>query len=139
MQLTFEAIVEDQPGPNWKRVFDRHWHAYSRWFLRRGIRERPTYLEGLKAMREHMPELLPVYEKVCEVAGGGDLEARFLSMWCPPAYVGGCSQAIVRGGPGPMLIRNYDYAPETARRHLAGIALLGQARRGDGRLPVGRA
>ena len=33
-------------------------------------------------------------------------------MWCPPAYVGGCSQAIVRGEPGPMLIRNYDYAPK---------------------------
>ncbi|NKL67608.1 hypothetical protein GFL96_38520, partial [Rhizobium leguminosarum bv. viciae] len=34
----------------------------------------------------------------------------FLSMWCPPFYVGGCSQAIVTGAE-PSLIRNYDYSP----------------------------
>jgi predicted choloylglycine hydrolase len=31
-------------------------------------------------------------------------------MWCPPIYVGGCSQAIV-GNTHPVLIRNYDYSP----------------------------
>ncbi|MGE0240092.1 MAG: C45 family autoproteolytic acyltransferase/hydrolase, partial [Parvibaculaceae bacterium] len=48
---------------------------------------------------------------VAEAAGGGDLEARFLSTWCPPMYVGGCSQAI-SAGPEPVLIRNYDYSPK---------------------------
>lgn len=110
MDILFEAIDEDRPGEKWRRVFDRHWHAYSRWFLHEGIRQRPTYLDCLKAVREHMPEMLPLYEEICEAAGGGDLEARFLSMWCPPAYVGGCSQAIV-GGQGGALIRNYDYSP----------------------------
>lgn len=110
MDILFEAIDEDRPGEKWRRVFDRHWHAYSRWFLHEGIRQRPTYLDCLKAVREHMPEMLPLYEEICEAAGGGDLEARFLSMWCPPAYVGGCSQAIV-GGEGGVLIRNYDYSP----------------------------
>jgi predicted choloylglycine hydrolase len=111
MDILFEAIDEDQPGEKWRRVFDRHWHAYSRWFLREGVRKRPTYLDCLKAMREHMPEMLPLYEDICAVAGGGDLEARFLSMWCPPAYVGGCSQVVVGGPPG-ALIRNYDYSPK---------------------------
>jgi predicted choloylglycine hydrolase len=111
MEILFEAIDEDRPGEKWRRVFDRHWHAYSRWFLREGVRQRPTYLDCLKAVREHMPELLPLYEEICEAAGGGDLEARFLSMWCPPAYVGGCSQAIVDGPPA-TLIRNYDYSPK---------------------------
>jgi predicted choloylglycine hydrolase len=111
MEILFEAIDEDRPGDKWRRVFDRHWHAYSRWFLREGVRERATYLDCLKAVREHMPELLPLYQEVCEAAGGGDLEARFLSMWCPPAYVGGCSQAIVDGPPA-ALIRNYDYSPK---------------------------
>ena len=111
MEILFEAIDEDRPGEKWRRVFDRHWHAYSRWFLHEGIRQRPTYLDCLKAVREHMPEMLPLYEEICEAAGGGDLEARFLSMWCPPAYVGGCSQAIV-GGKGGALIRNYDYSPK---------------------------
>lgn len=111
MDILFEAIDEDRPGEKWRRVFDRHWHAYSRWFVREGIRERATYLDCLKAVREHMPEMLPLYEEICEAAGGGDLEARFLSMWCPPAYVGGCSQAIVKGPPA-AIIRNYDYSPK---------------------------
>jgi predicted choloylglycine hydrolase len=92
-------------------MFDRHWHAYSRWFLRSGVSGRPTYLDCLKAVRKHMPELLPTYREICEASGGGDLEARFLSMWCPPAYVGGCAQVIVEG-PSPVLIRNYDYSPK---------------------------
>jgi hypothetical protein len=111
MDIVFEAIAEDRPGPKWRSVYDRHWHAYSRWFLRDGIRSRPTYLASLKSLKAHMPELLPAYEAIVEMAGGGDLEARFLSMWCPPTYVGGCSQAIV-AGPIPVLIRNYDYSPK---------------------------
>lgn len=111
MEITFEAIDEDQPGPKWRRLYDRHWHSYSRWFLGEGIRKRSTYLACLRALRKHMPELLPVYEQLCALAGGGDLEARFLSMWCPPAYIGGCSQVIVPGAE-PCLIRNYDYGPK---------------------------
>ena len=77
MDIVFEAIAEDRPGPKWRSVYDRHWHAYSRWFLRDGIRSRPTYLASLKSLKAHMPELLPAYEAIVEMAGGGDLEARF--------------------------------------------------------------
>jgi predicted choloylglycine hydrolase len=111
MELAFEAIAEDRPGPKWRALFDRHWHAYSRWFLREGVRARPTYMASLRAIRQHMPELLPAYEAISEAAGGGDLEARFLAMWCPPLYVGGCSQLILTGDE-PALIRNYDYSPK---------------------------
>ena len=111
MEMAFTAIDEDQPGPKWRAAYDRHWHAYSRWFLRDGIRARPTYLASLRAIKQHMPELLPAYERITTAAGGGDLEARFLSMWCPPMYVGGCSQAILLGKE-QCLIRNYDYSPK---------------------------
>ncbi len=111
MEVTFEAIDEDRPGAKWRRVYDRYWHGYSRWFLSEGVRKRSTYLASLRALRQHMPELLPVFDEICKTSGGGDLEARFLSMWCPPAYVGGCSQVIV-GGAEPTLIRNYDYGPK---------------------------
>jgi predicted choloylglycine hydrolase len=111
MNIVFEAIAEDRPGPKWRAIYDRHWHAYSRWFMRDGLKARPTYLASLRAIRQHMPELVPAYEAVSEAAGGGDLEARFLSMWCPPMYVGGCSQAIMLGGE-PAIIRNYDYSPK---------------------------
>jgi predicted choloylglycine hydrolase len=111
MNIVFEAIAEDRPGPKWRAIYDRHWHAYSRWFMRDGLKARPTYLASLRAIRQHMPELVPAYEAVSEAAGGGDLEARFLSMWCPPMYVGGCSQAIMLGSE-PAIIRNYDYSPK---------------------------
>lgn len=111
MRFLFVAISEPLPGIKWRRVFDRHWHAYSRWFLRGGIQERASYLDGFRAIKKYMPELAKPYEQICEAAGDGDLEARFLSMWCPPAYVGGCSQ-VVRSGKNPILARNYDYSPE---------------------------
>src|SRR5215472_14295100 len=110
MQITFRAVAEDIPASKWRAVFDHHWHAYSRWFLREGNRARPTYLASSRALKAHMPELVPAFEQVCEAAGGGDLEARFLSMWCPPVYVGGCSQVIVNRSPA-CIIRNYDFSP----------------------------
>ncbi len=58
-----------------------------------------------------MPELLPTYETLIDLAGGGDLAARFLSFYNPPPYLSGCSQAIWPGRE-PLLVRNYDYAPQ---------------------------
>ena len=45
-----------------------------------------------------------------DTAGGGDVAARFLSLYCPPQYLTGCSQAAWQGGE-PLLVRNYDYDP----------------------------
>ena len=56
----------------------------------------------------HMPELVPVHERLVELAGGGDVEARLLSLYNPPAFITGCSQAAWPGDE-PALIRNYDY------------------------------
>ena len=41
MELTFEAIAEDSPGPKWRALFDRFWPAYERWFLSDGDHARP--------------------------------------------------------------------------------------------------
>ena len=76
MQLAFRAVSEDQPGPKWAGLFAEYWPGYRRWWSREGIEARPTYRDGLRAMREHMPEMVPLYESLCEQAGGGDLEAR---------------------------------------------------------------
>lgn len=111
MDLTFQAVAEPDPGAKWQALFAENWVAYSRWFLSEGIEARQTYLAGLRALKAHMPELVPTYEQLCELAGGGDLEARFLSFYCPPPYLSGCSQAVWPG-PEPMIVRNYDYAPE---------------------------
>jgi predicted choloylglycine hydrolase len=109
--LSFEAIEEFEPGPRWAALFERHWPRYKAWFLHEGEAARTSYAASLRALREHMPELVPTYEKICALAGGGDLEARFLGMWAPPSYLAGCSQAVWQVG-DPILARNYDYAPE---------------------------
>lgn len=110
MQLEFRACSDVGPGPVWTTHFQRLWPAYRRWWAREGLENRPTYLECRGALRKHMPELMPLYEALVDLAGGGDSEARFLSFWRPPPYLAGCSQAIWPG-PEPLLARNYDYSP----------------------------
>ena len=110
MELLFRAVAEDEPGDKWQALFKEQWPAYRQWFLSEGIEERPTYLEGRRKLERHMPELVPTYERLCELAGGLDLEARFLNLYRPPAYLTGCSQ-VVWPGEEPMLVRNYDYSP----------------------------
>jgi predicted choloylglycine hydrolase len=109
--LTFEALHETEPGPAWQAHFQARWEGYRHWFLREGEACRATYAEGRRMLRNHMPELLGTYDALVDLAGGGDLAARMLSMWRPPAYLSGCSQGVWTAGE-PMLVRNYDYAPQ---------------------------
>ena len=114
IQVDFHTLIEDGPGSLWQAQFERLWPGYRSWFLRSGVVDRPSYLECRRALREHMPELVPVWEQLVELAGGGDVEARFLSLWCPPPYIAGCSQAVwidKAGDREPVLLRNYDFAP----------------------------
>lgn len=110
MFVQLKLIHEPRPGERWQRFWDRVWPLYRQFFLSEGIDARAGYTTSRNMLERHMPELMPSYERLCELSGGGDLEARFLSMWNPPPYMAGCSQAAwVRGN--PTLIRNYDYDP----------------------------
>lgn len=108
--LTFQALAEASPGPRWQALFERHWPGYMAWFLSEGEAARPTWLTAREQFARYMPELVGTYEQLCALAGGGDLEARFLSLYRPPPYLAGCSQAVWPGEE-PLLVRNYDYAP----------------------------
>ena len=110
MELVFEAVKEEAPGARWQALFRARWPAYKAWYLAEGIAARPTYLKCRTALRRHLPELMPIYERLCALAGGSDLSARFLSLYRPPPYISGCSQAVWRRGE-PVLVRNYDYDP----------------------------
>ena len=114
-RIRFQAIAEAQPGDQWKALFGQFWPSYRSWFLRQGAVARAGFLECRRALRQHMPELVPTWEQLVHLAGGGDVEARFLSLWCPPPYITGCSQAVWLPGEGgggePLLLRNYDFAP----------------------------
>ncbi len=109
--FTFRAMEEFDVGPKWQGVFDLAWPEYRRWFLQEGEEARPSYATSVRMLRAHMPELMPVYEGLVDLAGGGDLAARMLSIYKPPPYLAGCSQGVWTGEGGPVLVRNYDYAP----------------------------
>ena len=110
MSLEFESLEEAEPGPKWRQRFESTWPDYRRWFLREGEAKRPTYRASLRALKRHMPEILPSYERMVELAGGGDFAARFLTQFCPPPFFAACSQAVFVSTE-PVLIRNYDYSP----------------------------
>lgn len=109
MQLDFHAIADGADGAGWTTLFHRLWPAYQRWYLKDGVTARATYADCRSALRTHMPEFVPVWERLVESVGGGDLAARFLSLWEPPAYLSACSQAVWPGA-APLLVRNYDYS-----------------------------
>lgn len=104
------SIREDAPDGKWQKLFERHWPQYQTWFLSEGQQARAGYVTSSKKLRSCMPELAPTYERLVDLAGGGDLAARFLSFYRPPPYLLGCSQAVWSGAQ-PTLVRNYDYSP----------------------------
>ena len=108
MELTFRAVAEDWPGARWRERFQASWPAYRDWYLRDGDAARPSFAEARDRLHAHMPELVPVWTRLVELAGGGDLAARMLSLYGTPPLVTGCSQAAL---PGPVLARNYDFHP----------------------------
>lgn len=110
LHFPFYAFAEDAPGPIWKYHFDRFWPEYNRWFLRYGEHDRPTYFESMQALERYMPEMVPIWEAMVELAGGGDYAARFLAQYNPPPLFRGCSQAIYRADE-PVMVRSYDYSP----------------------------
>ena len=108
MRKRFVFVREDRPGDAWLARFAAGREEAERWYKGAGRRAPPTAVECRAALRQHMPELLPHYDRVCSLVGDDDLAHRILSHYRPPPIIGGCSQAIWLGDGGPALIRNYD-------------------------------
>jgi len=111
VQRTFRVLREESPGDQWLAHFRTSWPDYERWFLLEGERARPTYRECIRMLRWYMPEIVPLYEELVELAGGSDRVARMMSLYRPTPYLAGCSQ-VVWTQDEPVLIRNYDYRPD---------------------------
>ena len=106
MELTFTAVDERQLGPKWQAgVRARPGRAGAPGISRKGGERRLGDAE--RQLRRHMPELVPVWRRQVELAGGDEVAARFLTFWNPPAYLVHCSQAVLRRpgrpDPGPQL------------------------------------
>jgi predicted choloylglycine hydrolase len=104
---SLDLSEDDAP---WQELFEKTWPSYERWFTKEGLKARPGYLSSLMAFEATFPELIGLYARLCSMAGDSDLAARFLSMYCPPPYMSGCSQ-VAWTKDTPALIRNYDYSP----------------------------
>jgi predicted choloylglycine hydrolase len=125
VSLTFDAVCEPQPGLRWQRRFGELWPGYRAWFLRDGDAARPSYPVARGMLGAHMPELVPTWERLVDLAGGGDLAARMLSLYGSPPLVSGCSQAVI-ARPEPVLVRNYDFDPALLEGVIAATALTGR-------------
>jgi len=132
MVLPFRCVdAGTSPGASVCAEFERAWPSYRRWFLHEGEEARPSYADSRAALARYMPELLGDFDALVEVVGGGDLESRFLSQWCPPALASACSLAMLPG-PRPTMLRNYDYPPSLSdtlalRTHWSGRSVLGMS------------
>ncbi len=109
MELVLEAITEGSAGVEFQRRFKKLWPSYRQWYLSDGIASRPTYLACERAIAKYLPKILPCWQRMIDLIGGGDLEARFLSLYAPPPYISSCSQSVWVSDE-PILVRNYDYS-----------------------------
>jgi predicted choloylglycine hydrolase len=112
MALTFYAIADAADGAHgggWQRMAALLLPAYRRWYASEGLAARPSLADCRRALETHLPEMVPEWERLTALVGGGELDARLLSLYRPPAYLAGCSQAVWPG-PEPLLVRNYDYS-----------------------------
>ncbi|WP_029033513.1 C45 family autoproteolytic acyltransferase/hydolase [Salinimicrobium terrae] len=112
MKLHFRAISEPgEPGLKWQKLFNTHWPAYKAWYNSKGKTHYPDLKTSQAALKKYMPEMWPTYKRLCKLAGADAVAARFLTGFQPPAYISGCSQAVITGEE-VQLVRNYDYHPD---------------------------
>lgn len=107
----FQAIEERFPGEKWLSHYQAAMPGYRRWFAIEGELKRPGLLACREALQEYMPEFIPLWEHLINIAKADANDARLLSFYCPAPYLAGCSQAVWTRYT-PTLVRNYDYSPE---------------------------
>ena len=76
------------------------WPAFGRWW-REGANTRPDAAEARTRLEEHMPELVPAWQRLTAMLPGDPDAGAALALWNPPPFLTGCSQAaVLPGGPG---------------------------------------
>lgn len=108
--VRLRSLAEEAPGAAWAQVFWNGWPGWSTWLGDRAGGEAELD-RARRAMRRHMPEFEPVWERLVEAVGADVRAASFLTFWSPPRYLMHCAQAAILDADGPCLIRNYDLDP----------------------------
>lgn len=112
-QTTFSAVKNRAGSRAWQSLFQAYWPAYRQWYMSKkpgGVNAREL-ATACRALKSTMPEIMPVYDELCELVNDDPEAMQFLTMYQPPAYLINCSQAVFFDEQ-PMLIRNYDLSPE---------------------------
>jgi predicted choloylglycine hydrolase len=104
MLKRFIFAREDQPDKEWLARFVAGREETERWYLGKGRASPASRPECRAALRDHMPELVPHYDRVCALVGDDDRAHQILSQYRPPPFVSGCSQAVWLGDGGPALV-----------------------------------
>lgn len=107
----FQAVSEAFPSYQWLAYYHESIAGYRHWFASEGELKRPGLQECRNALQTYMPEFVPLWEHLIKITQADDVDARLLSFYCPAPYLSGCSQAVWTRY-SPILVRNYDYAPE---------------------------
>jgi len=106
VSLTLRAFGEDEPGDRIGEHLAAAWPAFREWWGEGAAR--PTAEQARARLEEHMPELVPTWQRLLGMLGDDPDAAAALALWNPPPFLTGCSQAAVLPG-GPALVRNYDW------------------------------
>ena len=107
VSLALRMLEEDEPGERIGEHLAQAWPAFRQWW-RNGANTRPSAAEARARLEEHMPELVPAWQRLTAMLPGDPEVPAALALWNPPPYLTGCSQAAVLRG-GPALVRNYDW------------------------------
>ncbi len=107
VSLALRAWEEDEPGEAIRDHLTAIWPAFRQWW-RDGANIRPTAGQARARLEEHMPELVPAWQRLTAMLGDDPDAGPALTLWNPPPFLTGCSQAAVLPG-GPALVRNYDW------------------------------
>ena len=109
---TFSAVKNDTDNLKWRSLFNAYWPAYKQWYesKKQGNINSQELAIARKALKSTMPEIVPIYDGLCEFANDDPAAMQFLSLYQPPAYLINCSQAVFFDEQ-PILIRNYDLSP----------------------------
>lgn len=111
------AVADDVSGAALRAQFAEFWPEYRAWMAQAEMQDTGRCVAKL---RECMPELTGMFDRLLGLLAGvgeqlgaheGEV-ARFLSLYCPPRLVRACSQLVVDGEDGAVLLRSYDHHPD---------------------------
>jgi len=107
-EVIFRAFDEALPGKKWLAHQKRSSGKWESWMAGSKAHPLPSPKTCHAAIAEHMPEWLPVYERMVWLKGGGAEATQTISCWGGPPLFSGCS-VLTLPAPKPAMVRSYDF------------------------------